>query len=171
VEGNGANDFAGGAGVPSGYSGVVVRILSTCTYSPSNNKTVSVGKDLAIITNGSIALSQQSTWNSTGGSHKLFLIRPWPADGNLSFCPSPIGTGSYGNISVENQSNFSSTLSVGLYTPCTAAMSNQNAFYGQVLGGNVSIGNNWSMNYKPIVIPGALVTGFTEDVAYIREVA
>jgi hypothetical protein len=132
---------------------------------------VSIGKDLAIITNGSIALSQQSTWNSTGGSHKLFLIRPWPADGNLSFCPLPIGTGSYGNISVGNQSNFSSTLSVGLYTPCTAAMSNQNAFYGQVLGGNVSIGNNWSMNYRPIVIPGALVTGFTEDVAYIREVA
>jgi hypothetical protein len=27
------------------------------------------------------------------------------------------------------------------------------------------------MNYKPIVIPGALVTGFTEDVSYIREVA
>jgi hypothetical protein len=26
-------------------------------------------------------------------------------------------------------------------------------------------------DYKPIVIPGALVTGFTEDVAYIREVA
>jgi hypothetical protein len=50
-------------------------------------------------------------------------------------------------------------------------MSNQNAFDGQVVGGTVVIGNNWSMNYKPIVIPGALVTGFTEDVAYIREVA
>jgi hypothetical protein len=50
-------------------------------------------------------------------------------------------------------------------------MSNQNAFYGQVVGGGVVIGNNWSMNYKPIVIPGALVAGFTEDVAYIREVA
>ncbi len=165
VEGTGASDFGGGAGVPSGYSGVVVRILSTCTYSPSNNKTVSVGKDLAIITNGSLNFSQQSTWNATGGTHKLFLIRPWPADSNLGFCPS------YGNITVGNNTNFSSTLNVGLYTPCTATMSNQNAFYGQVVGGTVVIGNNWSMNYKPIVIPGALVTGFTEDVAYIREVA
>jgi Tfp pilus assembly protein PilX len=165
VEGTGANDFAGGAGVPSGYSGVVVRILSTCTYSPSNNKTVSVGKDLAIITNGSLNFSQQSTWNGTGGTHKMFLIRPWPADSNLGFCPS------YGNITVGNNTNFNSTLNVGLYTPCTATMSNQNAFYGQVVGGSVVIGNNWSMNYKPIVIPGALVTGFTEDVAYIREVA
>jgi hypothetical protein len=165
VEGTGAGSFAGGAGVPSGYSGVVVRILSTCTYSPSNNVTVSVGKDLAIITNGTLGFSQQSTWNATGGAHKLFLIRPWPADSNLGFCPS------YGNITVGNNTNFSSTLNVGLYTPCTATMSNQNAFYGQVVGGTVVIGNNWSMNYKPIVIPGALVTGFTEDVSYIREVA
>jgi hypothetical protein len=154
-----------GAGVPSGYSGVVVRILSTCTYSPSINQTVSVGKDLAIITDGSLNFSQQSTWNGTGGTHKMVLIRPGPADSNLGFCPS------YGNITVGNNTNFNSTLNVGLYTPCTATMSNQNAFYGQVVAGNVVIGNNWSMNYKPIVIPGALVTGFTEDVAYIREVA
>jgi hypothetical protein len=39
-----------------------------------------------------------------------------------------------------------------------------------VIGGSVDIGNNWSMIYKPIVVPGALVTGFTEDIAYIREI-
>ena len=49
--------------------------------------------------------------------------------------------------------------------------SNQNAVNGQVVGDTVVIGNNRSINYRPIVIPGALVTGFTEDVAYIREVA
>ena len=126
---------------------------------------MSLGKDLAIITNGSLNFSQQSTWNATGGTHKMFLIRPWPADSNLSFCPS------YGNITVGNNTNFSSTLNVGLYTPCTATMSNQNAFYGQVVGGTVTIGNNWSMNYKPTIFPGALVTGFDEDIAYLREIA
>jgi hypothetical protein len=50
-------------------------------------------------------------------------------------------------------------------------MSNQNAFYGQVVGGTVTIGNNWSMNYKPTIFPGALVTGFDEDIAYLREIA
>jgi hypothetical protein len=40
-----------------------------------------------------------------------------------------------------------------------------------VVSGTVVIGNNWSMNNRPIVIPGALVTGFTEDEVYIREVA
>lgn len=70
-----------------------------------------------------------------------------------------------------NNTNFSSTLNVGLYTPCTATMSNQDAYYGQVVGGTVVIGNNSSMNYRPIVIPGAFVTGFTEGVSYIREVA
>jgi hypothetical protein len=29
-----------------------------------------------------------------------------------------------------------------------ATMSNQNTFYGQVVGGTVVIGNNWSMNYS-----------------------
>jgi hypothetical protein len=63
-----------------------------------------------------------------------------------------------------------SDLHITVGTPPTM-MSNQNAFYGQVVAGTVVIGNNWSMNYRPIVIPGALVTGFTEDVAYIREMA
>jgi hypothetical protein len=63
------------------------------------------------------------------------------------------------------------TLSVGVYTPCTATMSNNNSFYGQVVGGTIAISNNWSMTYRPIVIPGAHITGFTEDIAYIREVS
>jgi hypothetical protein len=49
-------------------------------------------------------------------------------------------------------------------------MSNQNAFYGQVVGGSVDIGNNWNMNFRPIVFPGAHVSGFKQDVAYIRQI-
>ena len=50
-------------------------------------------------------------------------------------------------------------------------MSNQNAFYGQVVGRSVDIGNNWNMNFRPVIFPGAHVSGFTQDVAYIREIA
>ncbi len=160
VEGTTSGTFNGGSGVPGTYTGVVVRILATCTFDVSNNANISVGKDLAIISNGPITLSQRSTWTATGGSHKMHLIVPWPQ------------TCSSGNpgVTVGNNTNFSSTMSVGIYTPCTATMSNQNAFYGQVVGGNVSISNNWTMIYRPIVIPGAHVSGFTEDIAYIREV-
>ncbi|MDP9326877.1 MAG: hypothetical protein M3P10_01580 [Actinomycetota bacterium] len=163
IEGTGSSDFNGGAGVPSGYSGVVVRILSKCEYKPSNNATVNLGADLAIIANGSITFGQQSNWVGQTSQRKMFLIVPWPQ----SVCNT---TSDYHDISVGNNSNFNSLVTVGLYTPCTAHMSNSNAFYGQVIGGSVDIGNNWTMIYKPIVVPGALVTGFTEDIAYIREI-
>ena len=165
IEGTGAGTFNGGLGLPAGTTGVLVRILSTCTYSPSNNVSVNLNSNLAIITNGSISLSQQSTWSGVGSTRNVHFIVPWPqtCSGDL---PSSIG-----NITVGNNSNFNALVAVGLYTPCTATMNNQNAFYGQVVGGTVVIGNNWSMNYRPIVIPGAHVSGFTEDVAYIREIA
>jgi Tfp pilus assembly protein PilX len=160
IEGTGSGTFKGGAGVPTGYARVVVRILSTCTYNSGNNARITVGADLAIVSNGSIQLSQQSTWTGANGDRKMFLMVPWPQ----TACPT-------GDIPVGNNTNFGSTISVGLYTPCTAHMSNQNAFYGQVLGGTVDIGNNWNMNFRPIVFPGAHVSGFKQDVAYIREIA
>jgi hypothetical protein len=164
IEGTGSGTWNGGVGlpnVPGTYSGVVVRILSTCTYSSSNNVTVNLNADLAIITNGGIAFSQKSTWTGVGGNRKMFLMVPWQQNGA---CPT-------GDVTVGNNTNFNSLVSVGLYTPCTAHMSNQNAFYGQVVGRSVDIGNNWSMNFRPIVFPGAHVSGFTQDVAYIREIA
>jgi Tfp pilus assembly protein PilX len=166
IEGTGSSTFNGGAGVPSGFAGVVVRILSRCPYSPSNNAVVSLGKDLAIITNGSISFGSQSNWNGTGtAQRKMFLIVPWGQQG-----PCAASGADYHDITVGNNSNFNSLVAVGLYTPCTAHMSNTNAFYGQVVAGKADIGNNWNMNYRPVVIPGALVTGFSEDVAYIREI-
>jgi Tfp pilus assembly protein PilX len=162
VEGTGAGTFNGGAGVPSQYTGVIVRILSSsCTFDVSNNASISLGKDLAIISNGPITLQQRSTWTSSTPGRKIHLIVPWPqtcVNGNPG-------------VSVGNNTGFSSNVAVGIYTPCTATMGNQNAFYGQVVGGVVSISNNWSMIYRPIVIPGAHVNGFTEDIAYIREVS
>jgi hypothetical protein len=140
---------------------VLVRILSTCAYNPSNNVKINLNSNLAIISNGSISLSQQSTWTGVGTTRNVHLIVPWPQT-----C-----SGGIGNITVGNNTNFNALVAVGLYTPCTATMSNQNAFYGQVVAGTVVIGNNWSMNYRPIVIPGAHVGGFTQDIAYIREIA
>jgi hypothetical protein len=58
-----------------------------------------------------------------------------------------------------------------VYTPCEAVMNNNNsAFQGQVIGQSMTIGNNFNMAYRPVLIPGSKVTGFKEDIAYIREV-
>ena len=78
VQGTGATDFDGGASISSSYAGVIVRILSKCNYAPSNNATITLNKDLAIITNGSITMGQQSNWNGVGSVRKVHLIAPWP---------------------------------------------------------------------------------------------
>jgi hypothetical protein len=164
IEGTGSGTWNGGVGlpnIPGTYSGLVVRILSSCPYTSSNNVTINLNADLALISNGSINLTQRSTWTGVGGSRKMFLMVPWQQNGA---CPT-------GDVTVGNNTNFNSLVSVGLYTPCTAHMSNQNAFYGQVVGRTVDIGNNWNMNFRPVIFPGAHVSGFTQDVAYIREIA
>jgi hypothetical protein len=51
-------------------------------------------------------------------------------------------------------------------------MNNQNNYYGQVMGGTVSIGNNYTMTFRPVLVPGyGDVTSFREDIAYVREVS
>jgi hypothetical protein len=48
---------------------------------------------------------------------------------------------------------------------------NNSAFSGQVIGTTLTIGNNFSMTFRPVVIPGASVSQFREDIAYIREIS
>jgi hypothetical protein len=163
IEGSGAGTFQGGAGVAAPFTGAVVRITDTCTYTSTNNATITVGKNLAIVTNGSINLSQRSNWNGSGGTKNLYFMSPWPSAGSPS-CPTQ-------NVAMGNNTGFNSSVWTFVYSPCTATMNNNNsAFQGQVIGTTVVIGNLFKMNYKPVLVPGAQIVGFDQDVAYIREV-
>jgi len=163
VEGSGAGTFQGGAGVADPFTGVVVRITESCTYSNSNNATITVGKNLAIVTNGGVSLGQRSTWNGSGGTKNLYFMSPWPSAVSPS-CPAQ-------DISMGQLTSFNSSVWTFVYTPCKATMLNNNsAFQGQVIGVTTEIGNLFTMNYKPILVPGAKIVGFDQDIAYIREV-
>ena len=146
----------------SAYTNVVVRIApaSACTFQPGNNDTISVKGNLAVISNWGFGFENRQNWNGTAGATKLIhFISTWPA-----------GTCTSKNISVGNNTNFNSLTNVFFYTPCTATMANQNAFSGQVMASNVSISNNFKMNYKPVLVPGVTgITGFKQDIAYIHE--
>ena len=49
-------------------------------------------------------------------------------------------------------------------------MNNTNSFAGQVLSKDVTIGNNFKMSYKPVLVPGITgVSGFKQDISYIHE--
>jgi hypothetical protein len=72
---------------------------------------------------------------------------------------------------VGNNTNFDAFVNVFFYTPCTANMSNQNNWKGQVMATNVTIANNYTMTYTPVLVPGQTgITGFKQDIAYMREV-
>jgi Tfp pilus assembly protein PilX len=161
-----------GAYAATGFSGhnvgnTVVRITQACQYTNSNNATITMNNNLAIITDGEINLSQQSNWNGVSSLKDLFMISTWPA----STCPASGAAGSH-DVSFGNLTQTNSLVETFVYTPCTATMLNNNsAFTGQVIGSSLSVGNNFQENYKPILVPGANLTGYNQDIAYIREVS
>lgn len=155
--------------VEGAWSGnYVVRITgpNPCTYSNSNNATVNVNGNLALITDWGIDLSQKSTWNGASTTKSMFFISTWPG----GTCPASGSTNK--DVTVGNNTSFNSFTQAFFYTPCTANMNNQNNYAGQVMGGNVSIGNQYTMTFRPVLVPGyGDVTSFKEDIAYVREVA
>ena len=148
---------------PAGKGGIVVRIDSTCALSFANNTNVTLNGNLAIVTDGSITFVNQNTWTGSGSKKKLFLIDAYRSGLNCA-------SGTY-NISTSNNTDFLNA-DVFFYSPCTINLNNQNkTFNGQVLGGTVNINNQFTLNYVPVRVPGAgEITGFNEDIAYIREV-
>ena len=145
----------------SGVTNPLIRIDTTCTFSNNNNDTFSITGNLAILSDGGFNLTQQSNWNGTVGAIKnIHFITVYSAS-----CP-----GTTKDITVSNSTNFNTYTNVSFYTPCRATMSNQNSFSGQVLSKDVTIGNNFKMAYKPVLVPGITgVTGFKQDISYIHE--
>jgi len=145
----------------SGITNALIRIDTTCTFSNTNNDTFSILGDLAILSDGGFNLTQQSNWNGTTGAIKHIHF--------ISVYSASCG-GTTKDITVSNNTNFNAYTNVSFYTPCTATMSNQNAFSGQVLSKDISLGNNYKMTYKPVLVPGITgVTGFKQDISYIHE--
>ena len=145
----------------SGITNALIRIDTTCTFTNNNNDTFSVLGNLAILSDGGFNFTQQSNWNGTTGSIK-----------NIHFISvySTTCSGTTKDITVSNNTNFNSWTNVSFYTPCKATMNNTNAFSGQVLSKDVSIGNLFKLNYKPVLVPGITgVTGFKQDISYIHE--
>jgi hypothetical protein len=148
----------------------VLRITSpatACTFANGNNHTIDVKGNLAIISDWGFNLSQMSNWNGSSTKKNLYFISTSPAGS----CPAS-NLSTTKNITVGNNTNFNTFVNVFFYTPCTATVSNQNNFSGQVIATNVSISNNFTMTYYPVLVPGVgSISGFKQDIAYVREVA
>ncbi|MEX2458030.1 MAG: hypothetical protein WD770_03485 [Actinomycetota bacterium] len=142
----------------------VYRVAPGCALAFDTNTTVNLAADAAIITDGSFATANQTTFRSTvpGTARNLYIIVP---RSSVTSC-----TGSQ-DITMANNTNFTD-VRVFVYTPCTVTMNNNNlGLGGQIIGGTVNIANQFSFTFRPMLIPGAgAVTGFNPDIAYIREI-
>jgi Tfp pilus assembly protein PilX len=141
----------------------VVYIDAVCNLAIGNNDDVTFTGNLAVVTQGSITTTNQNNWTGVTGK-SLFLIVNYRSIFTAS-CSS-----SY-NISIGNNSNF---LNAGVlfYSPCTVTLNNANNFTGQALGNTVNITNNFTLSYKPILVPGVpTLMGFDQGIVYVREVA
>jgi hypothetical protein len=162
-----------------GTKDYVVRINAICPLAFTNNDWVNLPGSLAIITNGSISMSQKVVFEAknpnatrlaaTGADAQLFLIDVYRT-GLLCL-------GGLFDVTTSNNTDFlnvsqSPILSVSMYSPCAVNLSNQSNFNGQVLSNTLNVQNQFTMNYQPVLVPGvAQVTGFKQDVQFKREIS
>jgi hypothetical protein len=162
-----------------GTKDYVVRINAICDLLFDSNATVKLPGSLAIITNGSISMNSKVVFQAlnpnptklaaTGADAQLFLIDVYRT--------GLLCSGGLFDITTENNTDFlnvsqSPILAVSMYSPCSVNLSNQNNFNGQVLSNTLNVQNQITMNYQPVLVPGASqVTGFKQDVQFKREIS
>jgi hypothetical protein len=162
--------------IDSGPTGKnVVRITPTCAaggLSWGNNSTVNVKGDLAIFVDGGTAATgaistvNQTNWNAVGGAWTVYFVVPYRQGLNCTK-PSPY------DISVSNNTGFNNGLKVFVYSQCNVDFGNNNAngVNGQIIGGTVTITNQMTLNYVPILVPGFNLLGYNVQPSYVREIA
>jgi Tfp pilus assembly protein PilX len=141
----------------------VIWINAVCELNIANNDEIEFTGNLAIVTQGSIKMNNRTDWYGSSGK-SLYLIVNYRTIFPAS-CSSLYG------ITTSNNSNFHDA-SVLFYSPCTVTLNNSNNFTGQALGNTVNITNNFTMSYKPVLVPGVpTLMGFDQGIVYLREVA
>ncbi|MEX2458027.1 MAG: hypothetical protein WD770_03470 [Actinomycetota bacterium] len=160
-------------GTPTNY---VVRISPGCSLSLAGVD-ITLGGNLAIISDGSISTSNRTVFKTPDGAtaKEVFFIVPrnlftpaTPPDSRADNCSSksPVP-----NISLANNTDFINVRTF-IYTPCTVNLNNNNiGLGGQIFGQTVNINNHFSFSFRPMLIPGAgVILGFNSDIAYLREI-
>ena len=151
------------SGVPAGYTGWSCRSRVVHVRLGEQQCRSTVGTNLALVTNGSIDLANNSTWTGDGGTRDLFFMSPWNG------IQQPLRRDDTRRHD-QQQEQLHERRGI-VYSVGRSSVANNNTFNGQIVGCNTTIQGNFTMNYRPVLIPGTDVVGFEQDVAYIREVS
>jgi hypothetical protein len=138
-----------------------------CYISFVNNDRINFDGNLAIVTRGGISMSQRVEWTGVGSKRDLFFMSVW--QDSLTY-PSACDTGKY-NVGDSNNVYYTN-VNVSFYSPCTVNIANRSNMSGQVIARNVQIDNSFTMNFKPVLVPGyGSIVGFRQDIVYLREIS
>ena len=150
--------------MPNDGRNYVVRIAANCLLRWSNNSTVTVRQDVAIIFDGQIEFENRVDWSSGDGQeHSVLFINPASTIGT---CASRVPA-----FSTSNNTSFADELKLFVYTPCEARFNNSNKLKGQFMANLVTIANDFDLYFAPVPVPGfGDVAGFDQDIAFQREV-
>jgi Tfp pilus assembly protein PilX len=87
-------------------------------------------------------------------NRNLWFIQPDNSADGVPTCPTPTA----GGITLTNESDIPSTVSVMVYSPCKI-YSNRDGFRGQIYGGEVEFGQQAKLTFSPVGIPGVDLSG------------
>lgn len=122
---------------------------TTCPIQLGSNTTVTLSHSLAIFASGGIQVSSNAGFESSGGSHKLYLIVPSGSPGaGLSTCVTA-------SVSLSANASISSAITTFIYTPGDASLSSNASITGSVMAGGICQSSNAPITYAPIGnVPG-----------------
>ncbi|HEV3475132.1 MAG TPA: hypothetical protein VG602_07185 [Actinomycetota bacterium] len=144
------------AGLAGGKN--VVRIEADCDLNYSDDPPVLTG-DLAIVSDGSLTMGNNTTWASDGNLRNLYLVFGHDNDGGLC------------NITFGNNATIDPGYLTFFHTPCTVNMGSSAVILeGQIISGTLILKSGTGMTYRPLPIPGLAGGTAAEDIVYIREV-
>ena len=150
----------------------VYRIHGSCKMTWTNNETITLARDLAIVADGGFVWNNSFKVKSSvaGVPHKIWWIVPSDA----VTVSSPCGSADNGphDMYSGNANTSTSDITVFFYTPCNIAMNNAISGGGQIYAGRVTINNAFTLSYVPTDVPGAAsssTTLYTVAISYKRE--
>lgn len=139
----------------------VIRIEADCNLA-LDGVLGPLSNDLAIISDGSLSLGNNTSWANDGFLHNLYLVFGFDGDG---------ATGSGCDITFGNNATIDPGSNVLFHTPCTINMGASTMILeGQVIGGSVLVKSGTTMTYRPILVPGMGGGTPAADIMFIREI-
>jgi hypothetical protein len=152
----------------------VFRITGSCKMTWSNDETLTLARDLAVVADGGFHWNNSFKVKSsvTGVKHKLSWIVPSEA----VTVASPCGSTDNGvhDMYASNANSSTADITVFFFTPCNISLKNAISGGGQIYGGRVRINNAMTLNYVPAEVPGVTnpsTTLYTVAISYKREAA